>query len=203
MSRMETISHGLQLRRSGAEEAPAFNEATVEGYAIVWGSVNDYGEMCNRGCCAKSLKERGLKSKGGNQIRFLLQHDTRQILGKLEALEEDDKGLFFRANIYQNLSYSRDALELIKAGELRQLSYGFSYSASPGAYTFRDDGVVVLNEIDLYEISLVTFSSDSEAQLRSRREDVRAMWEALRREQRAKAHGLADMVREIYGNPTK
>lgn len=192
------ISDALQIRRTSGGEAPAFNETVVEGYAIVWDTVNDYGETCVRGCCAESIKRRGVKGKDGNQIRFLLQHDSRQILGKLEELKEDEKGLFFRASIYQNLSYSRDAIELIKAGELRQLSYGFNYGREKGDYEFRQDGVTVLRKIDLWEISLVTFSSDPEAQLRARREDVRAMWAGLREEERRAEFGFGALAKTLY-----
>lgn len=192
------ISEALQIRRTSEGEAPSFNETVVEGYAIVWDTVNDYGETCVRGCCAESLKKRGLKGKEGNQIRFLLQHDSRQILGRLEELKEDEHGLFFRASIYQNLSYSRDAIELIKAGELRQLSYGFRYCFGEGDYEFRPDDTMVLRRIDLQEISLVTFSSDPAAQLRARREDVRAMWNELREGKRRAAFGFAALADALY-----
>lgn len=192
------ISDALQIRRTSESESPAFNETVVEGYAIVWDTVNDYGETCVRGCCAESLKKRGLKGKEGNQIRFLLQHDSRQILGKLVELKEDDHGLFFRASIYQNLSYSRDAIELIKAGELRQLSYGFRYCFGDGDYEFRPDDVLVLRKIDLQEISLVTFSSDPEAQLRAQRDGVRSMWEGLREEKRRARFGFEALAKTLY-----
>lgn len=192
------ISDALQIRRTSDSEAPAFNEHVVEGYAIVWDTVNDYGETCVRGCCADSLKRKGLNGKEGNQIRFLLQHDSRKILGRLEELKEDEKGLFFRASIYPNLSYSQDAIELIKAGELRQLSYGFQYGMGDGDYEFREDGVVVLRKIDLYEISLVTFSSDPEAQLRAARDGVRSMWDGIRAERERARFGFDTLAKTLY-----
>lgn len=194
------ISCALQIRRASQGEAPAFNETVVEGYAIVWGTVNDYYESCVRGCCAESLKKRGLDGKEGNRIRLLLQHDPRQVLGRLEELKEDDKGLFFRASIYQNLSYSRDAIELIKAGELCQLSYGFHYGMDEGDYSIRPDGVVELRRIDLMEISLVTFSSDPEAQLRASRDQVRRMWEGVRREDSLRGFGFGALAKALYSD---
>lgn len=143
------------------------DDRTVSGYAIVWGSVNDYREVVNRGATLKSLNARGVNSGAGNKIQFLLQHDRTKILGAITKLEEDDYGLYFEASLSEGVRHSEEALIQIREKLLTQLSYGFNYIWDDNAMQYDEErDVVILNEIMLHELSLVTFSSDSNAQLR-------------------------------------
>lgn len=138
----------------------------IKGYPIVWNSKNDYGEILIKGSCANSLNARGVNSTGGNKITILLQHDTTKPLCVPYDLYEDEYGLFFRGSIADNIAYCDDAVEQIRQGILTQLSYGFNYVWDKVEYD-NDRDAYILKEIKLYEISLVTFSSDPLAQLRS------------------------------------
>lgn len=160
------MSKGANIRNTRAAQAPLIDGNKVKGYAIIWDSLNDYDEVALRGCCAKSLKERGINAKGGNKIQFLAYHDPEKIIGKLTVLEEDDTGLYFEAELL-DLDGTRDDVKRIREGLLRQMSYGFSYKEDGGNYD-PNEGILYLTDIDLYEISLVTFSSDPRAQLRNR-----------------------------------
>lgn len=142
-------------------------DRSVSGYAIVWGSVNDYKEVVNRGATLKSLNARGVDSNAGNKIQFLLQHDRTKILGAITKLEEDDYGLFFEATLSAGVRHSEEALIQIREKLLTQLSYGFNYIWEDNAMQYDEErDVIILNEIMLHELSLVTFSSDANAQLR-------------------------------------
>lgn len=146
----------------------SLSDREIKGYAIVWDSINDYREMVKRGATLKSLNARGVGSNSGNKIQLLLQHDRTKILGEILELREDDYGLFFRASINEDIAYCEEALNLIKRGLLSQMSYGFGYIMTDEAMQYDEErDALILNEIVLYEISLVTFSSDPKAQLRS------------------------------------
>lgn len=144
------------------------SDREVSGYAIVWDSINDYGEIVRKGATLKSLNARGVNSNSGNKIQFLLQHDQHRILGIITELREDDYGLFFKATISEGVNHCNEALIQIREGLLKQLSYGFNYVWTEGAIEYDSEReIYILNEIMLHEISLVTFSSDPNAQLRS------------------------------------
>jgi len=164
------IKFGEHLAQPIEQERSKFaaSDREINGYAIVWNSANDYKEVVRQGATLKSLNARGVNSNAGNKIQLLLQHDRRQILGTITELREDDYGLFFRATILEDIEYCDTALKQIREGLLKQLSYGFSYVDSEGAYEYDAElGLLYLNEIRLSEISIVTFSSDPNAQLRS------------------------------------
>lgn len=137
----------------------------IKGYPIVWGSKNDYNEVVLKGATLNSLNARGIGSNK-NPILVLNQHRQTQALAKPYVLKEDDYGLYFEADIIENVQYADEALEQVRQGVLNQLSYGFNYIWDKVEYDAENDSYI-LKEIKLGEISLVTFSSDENAQLRS------------------------------------
>jgi len=138
----------------------------VKGYAIVWGSKNDYNEIVLKGATLNSLNARGVGTAVGNPILVLNQHRQTEPLCRPTMLMEDDYGLYFEGDVIEGVSYADDVVNQVNQGVLRQLSYGFNYIWDKTEYDATQDAYI-LKEIKLGEISLVTFSSDENAQLRS------------------------------------
>lgn len=138
----------------------------VKGYAIVWGSKNDYNEIVLKGATLNSLNARGVGSSSGNPILVLNQHRQTEPLCRPKVLQEDDYGLYFEGDIIEGVEYANNVVNQVNQGVLRQLSYGFNYIWDKTEYDATNDAYI-LKEIKLGEISLVTFSSDENAQLRS------------------------------------
>jgi HK97 family phage prohead protease len=138
----------------------------VKGYAIVWGSKNDYNEIVLKGATLNSLNARGVGSTSGNPILVLNQHRQTEPLCRPTLLQEDDYGLYFEGDVIEGVTYADEVVNQVNQGVLRQLSYGFNYIWDKTEYDATNDAYI-LKEIKLGEISLVTFSSDENAQLRS------------------------------------
>jgi HK97 family phage prohead protease len=137
----------------------------IKGYPIVWGSKNDYKEIVMQGATQNSLNARGLGSTK-NPILVLNQHRQTEPLCRPTVLHEDSYGLYFEGEIVEGVRHADEAAILVEKSILRQLSYGFNYLWDKIRYDETEDAYI-LEEIKLGEISLVTFSSDENAQLRS------------------------------------
>ena len=157
------VSLGLDAERAKLEITA---DRKVKGYAIVWGSKNDYNEIVLKGATLNSLNARGVGSASGNPILVLNQHRQTEPLCRPTILQEEDYGLYFEGDIIDGVGYADEAVNQVAQGVLRQLSYGFNYIWSQTEYDATNDAYI-LKEIKLGEISLVTFSSDENAQLRS------------------------------------
>lgn len=157
------VSTSLDAERAKLEIT---NDRKVKGYAIVWGSKNDYNEIVVRGATLNSLNARGVGSTSGNPILVLNQHRQTEPLCRPTVLQEDDYGLYFEGDIIEGVDYAENVVNQVNQGVLRQLSYGFNYIWDKTEYDAINDAYI-LKEIKLGEISLVTFSSDENAQLRS------------------------------------
>ncbi|MCF8473085.1 MAG: HK97 family phage prohead protease [Emcibacter sp.] len=119
-----------------------------EGYASVFNVVDRGNDLIEPGAFQKSLQDRGA---GG--IKFLWQHDPKEPMGILDEAYEDKRGLYIKGRLILDVERAREAYQLLNARALDGLSIGFHTLKS---YQ-RSDGVRVLKEVDLWEISLVTF----------------------------------------------
>jgi HK97 family phage prohead protease len=181
------VSLGLDAERAKLEITA---DRKVKGYAIVWGSKNDYNEIVLKGATLNSLNARGIGSTSGNPILVLNQHRQTEPLCRPTILQEDDYGLYFEGDIIGGVSYADEAVNQVSQGVLRQLSYGFNYIWDKTEYDATMDAYI-LKEIKLGEISLVTFSSDENAQLRSFNElQERAVLDKFSPEQINDLHNL-------------
>ena len=135
---------------------PIDGDGRFAGYASVFNKVDTGGDIVLPGAFRKSLgKRRG-------RIRLLFQHDPKEPVGTWESLNEDSHGLFVTGRLVQGVPRSDALKRLIENGALDGLSIGFrTVKAS------RRDGNRLLHEIDLYEVSIVTFPMMEDARIAS------------------------------------
>jgi len=124
-------------------------EGVFEGYASKFGEMDQGQDVVVRGAFSKTLK-----SRSPRRIKMLWQHDPSSPVGTWEDLQEDNVGLRVRGRLLTSLEKGREAYELMKAGILDGLSIGYRTIKAT-----RDErtGSRELKELELWEISLVTF----------------------------------------------
>ncbi|MFN4295879.1 MAG: HK97 family phage prohead protease [Brevundimonas sp.] len=119
----------------------------IQGYASLWGVADLNGDVVAKGAFAESLAR-----TGASGVKMLHQHEARALVGVWDELAEDDRGLFVAGRIMDWSPEARFAGALARAGALDGLSIGFR------AVRARKEGRLrVLSEVDLWEVSLVTF----------------------------------------------
>lgn len=121
----------------------------VEGYASLFGVEDQGRDVVMPGAFRASLVRRP-----AGAVRLLFQHDPAQPIGVWDEIHEDARGLHVRGHLVEEVARAREVLALIREGALDGLSIGFhARKASRDART----GQRRLHEIDLWEISIVTF----------------------------------------------
>jgi HK97 family phage prohead protease len=124
-------------------------DGTVEGYASLFGEIDQARDMVMPGAFEQSLKARGVR-----RIPMLFQHDPAEPVGVWLELREDARGLFARGRLIPEVVRARELLALLKAGTADGLSIGFR---TVKARNDRKARVRKLDIVDLWEISIVTF----------------------------------------------
>ncbi|GAA0643740.1 HK97 family phage prohead protease [Brevundimonas lenta] len=119
----------------------------IEGYASLWGVADLNRDVVAKGAFAASLAKSG---PGG--VRMLHQHEGRSVAGVWDEMVEDERGLFVRGRILDWSPEARFAQALARAGAMDGLSIGFR-----AARARREGALRVLVEVELWEVSLVTF----------------------------------------------
>jgi len=152
-----------------ALEVLDYEGRTVEGYAAVFGNIDLGDDIIHRGAFAKTLAERG------NKVKFLWQHNTAEPLGRVLQLNEDERGLFFKA-VISDTARGRDALALLRDGAISGMSIGYDpvrggvdYSKDDAGHTLRN-----LREVRLWEVSLATMPMNEAAGVTALKEDADA-----------------------------
>jgi HK97 family phage prohead protease len=142
------------------------------GYGAVFGNVDSYGDVIERGAFKSTLRE---WEAGGKYPPMLLQHgggwmggaDDLLPIGQWTAMEENAKGLKVSGKLFALATERGQYLyEGLKSGVLDGLSIGyrarkFVNGTKPGEPRRK------LTEIDLMEVSVVTFPANGKARVGS------------------------------------
>ena len=124
-------------------------DGTIEGYASLFGEIDQARDMVIPGAFAQTLQQRGLR-----RIPMLFQHDPSEPIGIWLELREDFRGLWARGKLIPDVARARELLALLRAGGIDGLSIGYRTVRSRIEPRTR---VHKLFQVDLWEISIVTF----------------------------------------------
>jgi HK97 family phage prohead protease len=136
-------------QRDGKSALSLRADGMFEGYASIFGLVDLGGDQVAPGAFAQSLARRSAR-----QVRMLWQHDPAAPIGSWLSIEEDWRGLKVKGQLNLAVARAREALALLREGAVDGLSIGFRVKT---ARKMASGGVRRLVELDLWEISIVTF----------------------------------------------
>ena len=157
----------------------------IEGYASLFGARDQGGDIVQKGAYAASLKR---LSDEKRRVKMLWQHDPTQPIGIWDEVREDDRGLFVKGRILDAVGKGREAAALIEAGAIDGLSIGYRTVRA----TKNDKGLRLLTELELWEVSLVTFPMLPSARVGAKGEAPEEhAWRELAEALRAAAGDLA------------
>lgn len=122
-------------------------DGSFEGYASVFGIVDQGMDVVERGAFIKSIGD-------GHRVKMLWQHNPQEVIGVWDEVREDERGLFVRGRLLKGVRQAEEAMTLMRAGAIDSMSIGYRTKefTREGAGSVRK-----LLEVDLFEISLVTF----------------------------------------------
>lgn len=164
----------------------------LEGHAAVFDSqsvnLGWFREVIRKGAFSRALREQ-------QDVRGLVNHDPNKVLGRTKSatltLREDDKGLAFRIDLGEQ-SYANDLYEAVKRGDMDQCSFGFSVppggdrwtnTAESPEYVLDEDEesgrtcmIRELHDVDLADISVVTYPAYEATSAAARSLELRALW---------------------------
>ncbi|WP_171179421.1 HK97 family phage prohead protease [Ruegeria sp. HKCCD8929] len=126
------------------------DDAVIEGYASLFGQTDQGGDNVQKGAYRASLK--GLEA-AGQRVKMLWQHDPAQPIGVWDEVREDETGLWVKGRLLESTQTGREAAALIKAGAIDGLSIGYRTRRA----VKNEKGQRLLTELELWEVSLVTF----------------------------------------------
>jgi HK97 family phage prohead protease len=140
------------------------DDGTVEGYASLFGEIDAARDMVMPGAFARTLKTRGIR-----RVPMLFQHDPAEPVGVWLELVEDFRGLRARGRLIPEVARGRELLALLRAGAVDGLSIGFRTVKGRVDPASRVRRII---DLDLWEISIVTFPLLAGARVRAAKGSV-------------------------------
>ncbi|HDI3263900.1 TPA: phage major capsid protein [Vibrio cholerae] len=146
-------------------EAVEEEQGIFEAYANVKYHKDKANDVTVDGAFSASIAE---CKASGRMPKMLLQHDYKQVVGKWLEMDEDPKGLKVKGKLCLDTTAGRDTYALLKMGALDALSIG--YVTKKETYDPQTN-TNFLAELDIKEISIVTFPCNDESLIESVKHD--------------------------------
>ena len=90
----------------------------VTGYFSSFDNMDSDGDIIRKGAFSKTIKE------NFQRVRHLLDHDATKAVGKIQLLQEDQKGLYYESKAGRH-TLGRDFLLMVEDGLINEHSIGF------------------------------------------------------------------------------
>jgi len=174
------------------------DDGKFSGHGSVFHVVDGARDVIVPGAFTKSLEV----WKQKNRLPGLFwQHNTSKPIGKYLAMEEDEKGLFVEGQLLKDeVQQAGEAYALLKAGAISGLSIGYNEVV---AEWDREAKINTLKEIDLWEVSLVSFPCNDQARVETVKNLIteRDLEKYLREKgfSQTEAAGIVAKSRKIFG----
>ena len=119
----------------------------IEGLGSHFDNVDHGGDVIRAGAFADSINVK--------MPAMLWQHDPNEVIGKWDVATEGEEGLHLTGRLALKTQRGMEAYQLASMGAIDGLSIGFTIPENGSK--FMADGVREIKEIDLWEVSVVTF----------------------------------------------
>jgi uncharacterized protein len=148
-----------QIKSCRFEIKATGDDGLVEGYGSVFNNVDAYEDIISKGAFLASLKTH---KDAGTMPAMLWQHEADEPLGVWDEMTEDNNGLKVKGRINLDTVLGKETYSNLKFGAINGLSIGFV--SKQWSYDTEKE-IRTLTEIDLWEVSLVTFPANSKARV--------------------------------------
>ena len=149
MQNLQTKTAAFEVKKEPDEDG------TFEGYASVFDVVDQGMDVVAKGAFTKSLGS-------GRKVKMLWQHDSGKVIGVWDEMREDERGLYVKGRLLKDVALGREAMALMRAGAIDSMSIGYrTVEAIPEA----GGRVRKLTELELFEVSVVTFPMNESARV--------------------------------------
>lgn len=150
-------THPVEARFTALDFKSIADDGRFEGYASLFNRPDLGNDIVLPGAFRDTLAKRGAAG-----VRMLFQHNPSEPIGTWDVIREDHTGLFVLGRLATGVARAREVLSLMRSGAIDGLSIGFK---AIKAHRDRAAGVRKLAQIDLWEISVVTFPMQPEARI--------------------------------------
>jgi len=146
----------------------ASEDGVFTGMASTFGNIDSDNDIIVEGAFTKSLQS-------GRKIRLLSQHNMGEPIGTITEVIQTSKGLQVTGKLTLEVQKAKEVRALIQDGAIDSFSIGFMINDSEFD---NDRGVRLIKEADLFEVSIVTFPANDQAEIFTMKNDTTLLTKA-------------------------
>lgn len=135
------------------EEKADSDQGIIEAYVSIFDNIDLVGDIIRRGAFVESLRKKLPKG--------VWMHNWEEPVAKTLVAEEDDKGLFIRAQFNLETQRGRESFSDIKFGIIDEFSIGFKILD----YEWDENDNRIIKKVRLYEWSPVLAGANPDTEL--------------------------------------
>lgn len=157
---MEHKYKDFALRKSADDTEK--DTGTISGYFSTYDRIPDsYGDVIAPGAFTDTIKAR---EESGHPFPLCWNHDLDQIIGKVDSIEDTEKGPLMTASFFDT-PLAQEKREIVKSGVVYQFSFAYDVQGweRPTAEEERAGIMNVLTKLDLFEVSIVPIPANQNA----------------------------------------
>lgn len=150
---MEHKSKEFKIKSAG-------DAGTISGYFSTYDREPDaYGDIIAPGAFTETIQKR---EASGHPFPLCWNHDLNMIIGKVDSIEDTDKGPLMTASFFDT-PLAQEKREIVKSGVVYQFS--FAYDVQDWEEVELEDGRKAneLRKLDLFEVSIVPIPANQNA----------------------------------------
>ena len=136
------------------------DNGTISGYFSTYDREPDsYGDVIAEGAFTDTIKAR---EDSGHPFPLCWNHDLDQIIGKVDKIEDTEKGPLMTASFFDT-PLAQEKRAIVQSGVVFQ--YSFAYDVVKAANVTLEDGrkAQELQKVDLFEVSIVPIPANQNA----------------------------------------
>lgn len=150
------------------EQKEEKDQGIIEAYVSIFDNVDLVGDIIKRGAFVESLRKKLPKG--------VWMHNWEEPIAKTLNAEEDDKGLFIRAQFNLETQRGRESFSDIKFGIIDEFSIGFKILD----YEWDENDNRIIKKVRLYEWSPVLAGANPDTELINVKDDKKPKVETLK-----------------------
>lgn len=152
---MEHKSKEFKIKSAG-------DAGTISGYFSTYDREPDaYGDIIAPGAFTETIQKR---EESGHPFPLCWNHDLNMIIGKVDSIEDTDKGPLMTASFFDT-PLAQEKREIVKSGVVYQFSFAYDVLGweKPTPEEAKSGIFNVLTKLDLFEVSIVPIPANQNA----------------------------------------
>lgn len=166
----------------------------IAGFFSTYEKTPDsYGDIIVPGAFTKTIENR---KATGHPFPLCFNHDFSAVIGAVNTIEEKEQGPYIEAD-FLDTQLGQDVRKMVLSGAIYQFSFAYDVLKwrAPNAEEKGNGVINVLEEVEVYEVSVVTVPANSNAQVTDIKSAIEAEVKAGRRNNKSDEETINQIIK--------